>query len=1044
MRIARLAIRQGNVFMLSSRLAASRAAAFLLLIALGLAGCSCGAPSAPDVPLSSRPSFGELVYRILKQQLQQSDTCAPQYVTAVETHHADFVTTFDYVIEHGVQDGFPELLGGTIKPFIDNDKLPRLVDTLAATIALLVSDQFDPNRDTIHAIVNLAEAQSLLESSMAIQLVAAVLEDPTIQDKVHALAVVAQENDGVTYLMDDMFDVASYALSEDPTPSTCSGVVTPDVQSTLLRTQGFVEDARFNLGTPFYIARPDVNGNPAVTVNGNALAGPFVDANHDHVADTNLDGEPVDAAGAVIDLPMIGEDSAAGRDAYGRAVDSANAPIYQYYDVKRTALSYAIQIGADLFAADVHHRIPAIAGAILGSPSTCTDGTNCRVYPSATNSVADATFVAFEVAKYSRISVLLRTISQLLTTNTTKAENLLVAIGDIVRALDATDISITDTSITDAVSGLVPLLSQIFTAPNASATPTARVLVDVLEGLGAQADALPADINYMIRNQYDANPSSKIEAVNLALPRFPPGGDDNRTGLEQLIELFDYADCGYIGPRTFLQDPVMWALWGVVTAIDGQVQSGTVAYVFVNLLSHQSPNTVSNLIGLLDAIQNLVGGNTLAWAIQNIFGCPGPAAAQTAAHLPALRVLAQSGGLDWILPLAKTFGDQGQLRLLVDIFGYLATDFRRDEDASVTTVSSLRRLMPALQSMTTAQTAGVATSTPLNRVLDTLDVLLTVPASDGNGNSVDVVIDALAYMTTTRTVQTRTTAVANTSYLVELLKSVKTMQTRLALYSAGPQVSAVLDAVTPLLTQTTGTGASRRLANPNLRLLSATLLDAVAQAASLPAASYQCYIADVQTESVAFLNSKHFATLVRIVNHLASSPNANALEDWMLTMMRGRPANQRQLELYGRALQLAAGASSANVSGDDLAQIASWFGAGLRVSGAGGVREIVSTLDQLLATDTNHTILTMLRTVITAGPLASHERPVSTFVDTASDVNAVDSANMCMATGTHLNASSLENAIQGISDFLVRNPSDGTSTGVEQIWSLVGTLAPAE
>ena len=31
----------------------------------------------------------------------------------------------------------PELLGGTIKPLVDNDKLPRMVDTLAATLALL-------------------------------------------------------------------------------------------------------------------------------------------------------------------------------------------------------------------------------------------------------------------------------------------------------------------------------------------------------------------------------------------------------------------------------------------------------------------------------------------------------------------------------------------------------------------------------------------------------------------------------------------------------------------------------------------------------------------------------------------------------------------------------------------------------------------------------------------------------------------------------------------------------------------------------------------
>lgn len=178
-----------------------------VFVATTLAATGCGNPSAPNVPLSTRPSFGELVYRVIKTNLSQSSQCPTQYVTALEVHHGDFVTTFDYVIEHGVSDRFPELLGGTIKPLVDNDKLPRMVDTLAATLALLVSDEFDPNRDTIHAIVNLSEAQTLLESSMAIQTVAAILEDPAIEDKVHALAVVAQENDGVTYVMDDMLDV---------------------------------------------------------------------------------------------------------------------------------------------------------------------------------------------------------------------------------------------------------------------------------------------------------------------------------------------------------------------------------------------------------------------------------------------------------------------------------------------------------------------------------------------------------------------------------------------------------------------------------------------------------------------------------------------------------------------------------------------------------------------------------------------------------------------------------------------------------------------
>ena len=70
------------------------------------------------------------------------------------------------------------------------------------------------------------------------------------------------------------------------------------------------------------------------------------------------------------------------------------------------------------------------------------------------------------------------------------------------------------------------------------------------------------------------------------------------------------------------------------------------------------------------------------------------------------------------------------------------------------------------------------------------------------------------------------------------------------------------------------------------------------EATALPAANYLCYVNNLQSESVAFLNSKHFATVVRIVNHLSSSPNAVALEDWLLTMMRGRPTAERTRRAY--------------------------------------------------------------------------------------------------------------------------------------------------
>jgi len=415
--------------------------------------------------------------------------------------------------------------------------------------------------------------------------------------------------------------------------------------------------------------------------------------------------------------------------------------------------------------------------------------------------------------------------------------------------------------------------------------------------------------------------------------------------------------------------------------------------------------------------------------------------------MPALKFLSTSGSLDWMLPFCKVFGDNGQTRLLVDIFAYIAFEFRRDEDADPSTRSSIRALTPALLELSTDPPGAPPFSTPLNHILDTLDVLVAIPASDGNGSAIDVILDVAAYATAQRTVTTRpinggapgttTDSIANL-----LLTHLASLQTRIGTGGAGDELSRLVDGVTPLITTTTGTGSSRRLANPNLRLLAATYSSVIADATALPASSYLCYVHDLQTESAEFMRSRHLATAVRVLSQVAGSTNVAELEAWIVSLLR--PTSDRDAEVYGRLMQLVAGALSSDASGDDLSQVLSWASAGLSTTGAVSAREIVRTLDELLASDSQGAMLTIARTMIASGPLASRERPIATFADVASDVTAVDPENACMATGRDLDAESVEETVESLSEFLARDPDDGRSTGIEQIWALVGSLAPSE
>jgi hypothetical protein len=214
---------------------------------------------------------------------------------------------------------------------------------VARALALLISDEFDPERLTIQSVMALQDTRTVLEGSMAIELVSRLLSDPQLTDRVHDLALFAAHDDGIDYTLDSLLYMAERNLGDvSDEESMCSGLTIGSLEETLLTQSGFV----FGPGTgeAAWVPRVDVHGNPRVRELGGALLGPFVDTNNDGAADVNADGVPVDAGGAEIDLPALGTADAAGRDAYGRAIDADGELIYEYYDAKRTGLAAAVQI----------------------------------------------------------------------------------------------------------------------------------------------------------------------------------------------------------------------------------------------------------------------------------------------------------------------------------------------------------------------------------------------------------------------------------------------------------------------------------------------------------------------------------------------------------------------------------------------------------------------------------------------------------------------------------------------------------------------------
>jgi hypothetical protein len=1004
-----------------------------------LVTASCAAVACSGIPEESHPptqklTFGELVFRIVRANLASAQTCSIEYVGQLEPHHVDFVRSFDHMLAQDIRNDLPDLLGNTIVPVVENGTLPGLVDHVGEAMQRLVDDTLDPERKTLAAMVSLATSPTLVESAMMTNMAAGMLASPELPKVLHATRLLMEEHDGVDLVMNDVLSLVT--KGDEPAPSTCTGLVLDDVQGTLLRTQGFVDDPLYALGAPAWMVRPDMHGNPKVLVDQvtGTLPEPFIDLDTNLVADVGDLGRPIDAYGRLIDMPFLGYQGP--RDPQGRALNGHGGVLYEYYDIKRTPLSLGMQMAADFIEADVHHQIPALADAVLGAPVVCNDGTStCRAYARTNHPLADLTHLGLEMLRYPQTSKLLEVMHELMITDATKAEDLLVAAGDVIAALQTSTVSLTDSAMYDALTGIVPLIRQIFTTSNTTGKSTPRLLVDLIASMTpAEKAQIEQSLAWMVEYKSLSsrpNPTPTGPTVNYTRNRFYLSGStwiDNRSGLEQAIELLSYADCGFIGcSRGTVSTSCIAA--GALNGFFGDPADGTVSEWLLGAMSSKTPETVSSLINFIDWLNGFsipLVCNGAGCALEAL-GCSSARADDVAAHIPALRSLANSGGLDWLLPIARVFDQQNQMPALVDIFVYVADDLWKSgqHDSRADNANSfVRRLEPPI--LSSAKAGAIV------KILAAFDVMHGIQVQGTTDRATHLLVDVIDYAMKLRTVNARLGPVANSAIASELLKTMRTISSRVEAANATASVSAISQYASQYLTKTNTVNGRRVLAHPNMRMLIAISLDALADMVMLSPAQQACYIDQFQKESDSFLTGRNFATLVRLAKQVIKSPNAAPVEDWLVSLLRGRNAGP---EALGPMLQLSAAASSADVASDDLADITSWLQQVAQDNQSTAMSTLIA-LDDMVQSDTNGAIVQIMRNLVAPGPAENGAAPISVFASTLGDVGSVDTGNSCERRDL-ITVPVMEYTVRSLSEFLLDDVY-----GITSIWKLVGTLGP--
>ncbi len=977
------------------------------MVALGHAQ-ACNQPDFADPGAGGdRLTLGELVYQILHDNLERADTCGAEYAGTLAVDRERFVATFDHAMTDDVVDELPELLGGTLLPVVDSGDLPAMTDALAEALALLVDDELDPERTVLTSALEIAHTRSVLERSHVFEVARRLLASPDLEANLHALAELASARDGEGNLLGTTLDLLGRNLESAPT-SSCEGVVVEGFADTLLATDPYAPDAA--MGDPAWAVRADVHGNPVVRPRGGVLPEPFVDADADLVADVDDLGRPVGADGRPVELPAFGYGP--GFDGAGRALGADDELLYEYVDVKQTTLSHVLQLLRAALEADAHRDLAEVADAVLGTPIACPDGEG-TCYPAADHPIADVAFLLFEVAGDPAARTLVETLAVLLEEDPELAEDVLVAVGNVIEAFEGSTLSLTDRALLETAEGLVPLLADVFALPASGGARTPRLLLDAIAELGDDARDFPGELQLIVDHHdlYKADECSaempdlgRSTPVDYERPRYYTSGGiavDNRSALEQVIELLDVADCGDV---PFSGDQ-------------------TVAYVILDMLADRSPSTVCSVIDtFLGAIDVVPGAGD--WVVANsldAIGCNGDA---VVVELRSLETLAQSGALDFLIPLARVFKPQGQLELLIDILSYVARDLRRDEDGDPGSSSVIRQALPAVSA---AIDAGVA-----DPLFDLVDLLLTLDTADGDPLA-DALVDTMAFLVDDEgTIRTRQGS-ERTSYLQAILAPLKELVDRLRTGRATPAFDRLVDHLGGYLTRTERVGDREVLAERNLVPLFGVLSRTARDVTSRDLAAWQCVVGEAQDGADELLVGRDFATVVRLIDTVDRQPEGAVVEVWVGSLLDPAPRDG----LYGPLLQVGAGAlGTAATLPDgtelDAQPLVGWLGRVARQRSTDGA-DLLGIVDAMMQTDENDALQAIGANMVSPGPLDSREVAMATIMDIGDSVTDVAEPAMCVAEDDHrYTVAEAEDVVRSLVDFM------NDDAGLPAIYRLFG------
>lgn len=327
-------------------------------IILSLFVCSCGGHSSNIDTTTDKGKFdlGVAVNNSIKTYLQTTER-STQKLDSYHHHENEVVDGVNHVAENDPDQSVhrdlfcaasdnnlvsPELIKD-IFALIQNNTIPQLTDALGNLINSITADP-----QVVSAIKDALNTKNGAEFSDYINLFYTILNYEHSDELWNAFVSLLKSNPEI---LQEACSLIYHFLSSIPNNDESIASICKLLSTTVV-------DLYIDLGNEIWIAKLDSSENPIVLGDENGIYPPFIDEDGDGYCDVDINNNPIDKYGKIINIPTFSTQSyndrngkvLVTRDKNQRAIYAPTGqPLYQYYNAKKTIFALILRAIASFF-----------------------------------------------------------------------------------------------------------------------------------------------------------------------------------------------------------------------------------------------------------------------------------------------------------------------------------------------------------------------------------------------------------------------------------------------------------------------------------------------------------------------------------------------------------------------------------------------------------------------------------------------------------------------------------------------------------------------